>query len=455
MNQEMIFWQKILDYINKDIPRAAREYYVSSEEKLLKIENDVAFIYLSSQPKEFFWQNNINPIILAAGFEVFGKEIKTSYLFELPEDNEELLAQSQVLASRTSYPPSRTENMDTGLLAQYVFENFIQGEGNRMAIGAAVAVSYNKASHYNPLFIYGGPGLGKTHLVNAIGNEFLHNFPGARVKYISIENFLNDFTKAIRLEKMEEFRNTYRQLDLLIVDDVQFLSLGTKKVETEKELFNIFNDLHQRNSQIVLTSDRKPDDLDNLDDRLRTRFSWGTTTDITPPDFETRLAILQSKVDHVDLDFKPETLEYLAGQFVSNVRELEGAIHNIQLLADIDQIHTITIEVAAKAIKANKQNMVHHKVISIGTIQEEVAKFYGVSVTDIVGKRRLQNIVQARQIAMYLARELTDNSLPKIGKEFGGKDHTTVMHSYDKIGEAIENDPNLRLEIEELKKKIQ
>ena len=148
-------------------------------------------------------------------------------------------------------------------------------------------------------------------------------------------------------------------------------------------------------------------------------------------------------------------MEYLAGQFVSNVRELEGAIHNIQLLADIDQIHTITIEVAAKAIKANKQNMVHHKVISIGTIQEEVAKFYGVSVTDIVGKRRLQNIVQARQIAMYLARELTDNSLPKIGKEFGGKDHTTVMHSYDKIGEAIENDPNLRLEIEELKKKIQ
>ena len=315
-----------------------------------------------------------------------------------------------------------------------------------------MAVSEDLALTYNPLFIYGGPGLGKTHLLNAIGNEILKNIPNARVKYIPAESFINDFLDHLRLGEMEKFKKTYRSLDLLLIDDIQ--SLSGKKVATQEEFFNTFNALHDKQKQIVLTSDRSPKHLEGLEERLVTRFSWGLTQTITPPDFETRIAILQSKTEYLGYNFQSDTLEYLAGQFDSNVRDLEGAINDITLIARVKKIKDITIDIAAEAIRARKQDVSQILVIPIDKIQNEVGNFYGVSVKEMKGSRRLQNIVLARQVAMYLSRELTDNSLPKIGKEFGGKDHTTVIHAHAKIKSLIDEDDNLRLEIESIKKKI-
>ncbi|WP_298648666.1 chromosomal replication initiator protein DnaA, partial [uncultured Granulicatella sp.] len=324
----------------------------------------------------------------------------------------------------------------------------IEGIGPK---AAALAVADNLGGIYNPLFIYGGPGLGKTHLLNAIGNEVLENTPDARIKYVPAETFINDFLEHLRLGEMDSFKKIYRSLDLLLIDDIQALS---KKVSTQEEFFNTFNALHGENKQIVLTSDRSPDYLENLEERLVTRFKWGLTSDITPPNFETRIAILRNKIEEFDLIFPNETIEYLAGQFDSNVRDLEGALKDINLLASMKQIKGITIDIAAEAIRSRKQAGSQLLVIPIDRIQTEVGNFYGVSVKEMKGTRRVQNIVLARQVAMYLTRELTDNSLPKIGREFGGKDHTTVIHAHGKIKSMLEEDDNLRLEIESIKNKI-
>lgn len=342
--------------------------------------------------------------------------------------------------------------IQTGLKKKYTFDNFVSGDGNQWALAAALAVSENLATTYNPLFIYGGPGLGKTHLLNAIGNQIMENYPNARVKYIPAESFINEFLERLRLNDMDTFKKTYRNLDLLLIDDIQ--SLGGKKVTTQEEFFNTFNALYGDNKQIVLTSDRSPDHLDSLEERLVTRFKWGLTQNITPPDFETRIAILRNKIEDLDFTFPDDTLEYLAGQFDSNVRDLEGALNDISLVARVKKIKDITIDVAAEAIRARKNEALQITVIPIEKIQTEVGKFYNVSVNEMKGSRRVQNIVLARQVAMYLAREMTDNSLPRIGREFGGKDHTTVMHAYEKIKGMIEIDDNLRLEIQTIKKKL-
>ena len=345
----------------------------------------------------------------------------------------------------------KTPPVATGLKSKYTFENFVQGDGNQWAKAAALAVSDNLGGIYNPLFIYGGPGLGKTHLLNAIGNEVLEHTPDARIKYVPAETFINDFLEHLRLGEMDSFKKIYRSLDLLLIDDIQALS---KKVSTQEEFFNTFNALHGENKQIVLTSDRSPDYLENLEERLVTRFKWGLTSDITPPNFETRIAILRNKIEEFDLIFPNETIEYLAGQFDSNVRDLEGALKDINLLASMKHIKEITIDIAAEAIRSRKQAGSQLLVIPIERIQTEVGNFYGVSVKEMKGTRRVQNIVLARQVAMYLTRELTDNSLPKIGREFGGKDHTTVIHAHGKIKSMLEEDDNLRLEIESIKNKI-
>ena len=395
-------------------------------------------------------------VILTAGFEIYAVELTISYQFNLEEEEEE---KEFVPLSETNrdYAVSHTPIIDlppiqTGLKKKYTFDNFVSGDGNQWALAAALAVSENLATTYNPLFIYGGPGLGKTHLLNAIGNQIMENYPNARVKYIPAESFINEFLERLRLNDMDTFKKTYRNLDLLLIDDIQ--SLGGKKVTTQEEFFNTFNALYGDNKQIVLTSDRSPDHLDSLEERLVTRFKWGLTQNITPPDFETRIAILRNKIEDLDFTFPDDTLEYLAGQFDSNVRDLEGALNDISLVARVKKIKDITIDVAAEAIRARKNEALQITVIPIEKIQTEVGKFYNVSVNEMKGSRRVQNIVLARQVAMYLAREMTDNSLPRIGREFGGKDHTTVMHAYEKIKGMIEIDDNLRLEIQTIKKKL-
>ena len=451
--KEKQFWNRILEFAQERLTRSMYDFYATPAE-LIKVEENTATIFLPRSEMEMVWEKQLKDIIIAAGFEIYDSEIKPHYIFTKPQSTESAQVSDTTDSSTYDYTPAlpTIPYSETGLKEKYTFDNFIQGDGNVWAVSAALAVSEDLALTYNPLFIYGGPGLGKTHLLNAIGNEILKNIPDSRVKYIPAESFINDFLEHLRLGEMEKFKKTYRSLDLLLIDDIQ--SLSGKKVATQEEFFNTFNALHDKQKQIVLTSDRSPKHLEGLEERLVTRFSWGLTQNITPPDFETRIAILQSKTEHLDYHFQSDTLEYLAGQFDSNVRELEGAINDITLIARVKKIKDITIDIAAEAIRARKQDARQMLVIPIEKIQTEVGNFYGVSVKEMKGTRRVQNIVLARQVAMYLARELTDNSLPKIGKEFGGKDHTTVIHAHAKIKSLIDEDDNLRLEVESIKKKI-
>lgn len=455
MSREEAFWNRVIELSKKTFKKEIFDYFVLTS-GLIKVDQQEAVIYLDAEVKKLFWEENMTKVILTAGFEIYAVELTISYQFNLEEEEEE---KEFIPLSETTrdYAVSHAPIVDlppiqTGLRKKYTFDNFVSGDGNQWALAAALAVSENLATTYNPLFIYGGPGLGKTHLLNAIGNQIMENYPNARVKYIPAESFINEFLERLRLNDMDTFKKTYRNLDLLLIDDIQ--SLGGKKVTTQEEFFNTFNALYGDNKQIVLTSDRSPDHLDSLEERLVTRFKWGLTQNITPPDFETRIAILRNKIEDLDFTFPDDTLEYLAGQFDSNVRDLEGALNDISLVARVKKIKDITIDVAAEAIRARKNEALQITVIPIEKIQTEVGKFYNVSVNEMKGSRRVQNIVLARQVAMYLAREMTDNSLPRIGREFGGKDHTTVMHAYEKIKGMIEIDDNLRLEIQTIKKKL-
>ena len=455
MSREETFWNRVIELSKKTFKKEIFDYFVLTS-RLIKVDQQEAIIYLDAEVKKLFWEENMTKVILTAGFEIYAVELTISYQFNLEEEEEEkeFIPLSEM---NRDYAVSHAPIVDlppiqTGLRKKYTFDNFVSGDGNQWALAAALAVSENLATTYNPLFIYGGPGLGKTHLLNAIGNQIMENYPNARVKYIPAESFINEFLERLRLNDMDTFKKTYRNLDLLLIDDIQ--SLGGKKVTTQEEFFNTFNALYGDNKQIVLTSDRSPDHLDSLEERLVTRFKWGLTQNITPPDFETRIAILRNKIEDLDFTFPDDTLEYLAGQFDSNVRDLEGALNDISLMARVKNLKEITIDVAAEAIRARKQDANQILVIPIDKIQTEVGKFYNVSVNEMKGSRRVQNIVLARQVAMYLAREMTDNSLPRIGREFGGKDHTTVMHAYEKIKGMIEIDDNLRLEIQTIKKKL-
>lgn len=455
MSREETFWNRVIELSKKTFKKEIFDYFVLTS-RLIKVDQQEAVIYLDAEVKKLFWEENMTKVILTAGFEIYAVELTISYQFNLEEEEEEkeFIPLSEM---NRDYAVSHAPIVDlppiqTGLRKKYTFDNFVSGDGNQWALAAALAVSENLATTYNPLFIYGGPGLGKTHLLNAIGNQIMENYPNARVKYIPAESFINEFLERLRLNDMDTFKKTYRNLDLLLIDDIQ--SLGGKKVTTQEEFFNTFNALYGDNKQIVLTSDRSPDHLDSLEERLVTRFKWGLTQNITPPDFETRIAILRNKIEDLDFTFPDDTLEYLAGQFDSNVRDLEGALNDISLVARVKKIKDITIDVAAESIRARKNEALQITVIPIEKIQTEVGKFYNVSVNEMKGSRRVQNIVLARQVAMYLAREMTDNSLPRIGREFGGKDHTTVMHAYEKIKGMIEIDDNLRLEIQTIKKKL-
>ncbi|EFY03822.1 chromosomal replication initiator protein DnaA [Streptococcus dysgalactiae] len=446
---EQIFWNRVLELAQSQLKQATYEFFVH-DARLLKVENHVATIYLD-QMKELFWEKNLKDVILTAGFEVYNAQIAVDYVFEEDLINDQnQTPNSQGYNQQVITPlPAVTSDLNP----KYRFENFIQGDENRWAVAASIAVANTPGTTYNPLFIWGGPGLGKTHLLNAIGNSVLLENPNARIKYITAENFINEFVIHIRLDTMDELKEKFRNLDLLLIDDIQSLAKKTLS-GTQEEFFNTFNALHNNNKQIVLTSDRTPDHLNDLEDRLVTRFKWGLTVNITPPDFETRVAILTNKIQEYNFIFPQDTIEYLAGQFDSNVRDLEGALKDISLVANFKQIDTITVDIAAEAIRARKQDGPKMTVIPIDEIQTQVGKFYDVTVKEIKATKRTQDIVLARQVAMFLAREMTDNSLPKIGKEFGGRDHSTVLHAYNKIKNMISQDESLRIEIETIKNKI-
>jgi chromosomal replication initiator protein len=311
---------------------------------------------------------------------------------------------------------------------KYAFETFVIGASNRFAHAAAVAVAEAPAKAYNPLFIYGESGLGKTHLLHAIGHYAQHLFQGARVRYVSSEEFTNDFINSIRDSRAEAFRRRYREVDILLVDDIQFLE---HKEGTQEEFFHTFNTLHNANKQIVISSDRPPKQLSTLEDRLRTRFEWGLITDVQPPDLETRIAILRKKAAQDRLAAPPDVLEFIASKISRNIRELEGALIRVTAFASLNR-QAVDLSLAEVVLK-DLIPADGGPEINGATIMAATAEYFGLTMEDLCGSSRSRVLVTARQIAMYLCRELTDLSLPKIGQMFGGRDHTTVIHADRKI----------------------
>jgi chromosomal replication initiator protein len=332
---------------------------------------------------------------------------------------------------------------------KYQFDNFVIGGSNRFAHAAAVAVAEAPAKAYNPLFIYGDSGLGKTHLLHAIGHYAAHLFAGARVRYVSSEEFTNEFINSLRDDKRSAFHSRYRDVDVLLVDDIQFLE---KKEATQEEFFHTFNTLHTASKQIVISSDRPPKQLSTLEDRLRTRFEWGLITDIQPPDLETRIAILRKKAAQEQLTAPPEVLQFIADKIQSNIRELEGALIRVTAFASLNRqgVDMALAEIVLKDLIPESGD----PQISAAAIMAATAEYFSVSMDELCGTSRSRVLVTARQIAMYLCRELTDLSLPKIGQTFGGRDHTTVMHAERKIRSLMAERRSIFNQVTELTNRI-
>jgi chromosomal replication initiator protein len=333
-------------------------------------------------------------------------------------------------------PPAGADRKPTAELARlnpkYTFDTFVIGSSNRFSHAAAVAVAEAPAKAYNPLFIYGESGLGKTHLLHAVGHYAQSLFNGARVRYVSSEEFTNEFINAIRDHKPDGFRRRYRDVDILLVDDIQFLE---NKEQTQEEFFHTFNTLHNANKQIVISSDRPPKQLVTLEDRLRNRFEWGLITDVQPPELETRIAILRKKAAQEGLAAPPDVLEFIASKISTNIRELEGALIRVTAFASLNR-QSVDLQLAEVVLKDLIPEATGPE-ITAATIMAQTATYYGLSIEDLCGSSRSRTLVTARQIAMYLCRELTNLSLPKIGQQFGGRDHTTVIHACKKISSLM------------------
>lgn len=414
-------WEAIQNSFRQDTTPVTFDTLIAPAKAISLSQNQLE-IEVPTPVHRDFWRKNLNTQLKEFAQHELGRNIEPHYILE---------GEFTYTNKKTEDDPTLSFEMDTPLNPHYNFGTFVVGEGNKMAHAAAFAVAESPGSLYNPLFIYGGVGLGKTHLMEAIGNHMLQVNPNSRVKYVTSEDFTNDYINAIRNNTTEQLREEYRNLDLLLIDDIQFLA---NKEGTQLEFFNTFNALHDRKKQIVMTSDRIPNEIPELQDRLVSRFRWGLTVEITPPDLETRIAILRSKVEEDHIDIGNDTLNYIAGQIDTNIRELEGALTKVQAFANLSG-ERITPSLASQALKG--LHRVAKNEISIATIQKQVADFYNITQGDILGKKRVKQIV-----------------MPKIGNEFGGKDHTTVLHAIDKIEAELKKDTDLQNDITKLKAKL-
>ncbi|MBQ9757098.1 MAG: chromosomal replication initiator protein DnaA [Clostridia bacterium] len=336
---------------------------------------------------------------------------------------------------------------ESTLNPKYTFSSFVVGNNNNLAYVASLAVAERPAKTYNPLFLYGGSGLGKTHLMQAIGNYFIENYPKKRVLYTTSEKFTYELVTAIREKTNQAFRNKYRNVDLLLIDDVQFLA---NRELAQEEFFHTFNALYERDKQIVLTSDRLPSEIPQLEERLVTRFNSGLLADVQPPDYETRMAILKNKIQSEYLSVDDEIMEFIADSIKSNVRDLEGAVKRILVYAGIKRTNEISMELATEALRDILSSQ-PERAITTKVIIDEVEKYYGISKGSLVSKKRSADIALPRQIAMYISREILDDpSFPKIGEAFGGRDHTTVLHNVRKIAKDIETDSEVSKAVKEI-----
>lgn len=428
-----VLWQQVLELLARQISRPSFETWIQCVQPLA-LHGNTLYLSVPHQFAKDWLEDNYAGLIKGALRLVANKQIEIQFL--LPTGLQERQASEDYL----SLP----------LNPKYTFDTFVVGNGNRFAHAAALAVAENPSRAYNPLFIYGGVGLGKTHLMHAIGHHVLANLPHCRVVYVSSEHFTNELINAIRDDKTEEFRSKYRHIDVLLVDDVQFLA---GKERTQEEFFHTFNALHEANRQIILSSDRPPKEIPTLEDRLRSRFEWGLITDIQPPDLETRIAILEKKAELEGAKLSSEVMLFIASNFQANIRELEGALIRVAAYAAFYQ-REVDVETAA-TILADMLPQKKQNKITIPVIQRVVASYFNLRPDDLRAKKRSRNVALPRQIAMYLCRELTDTSLPRIGEAFGGRDHTTVIHACEKISRDLKSDPLLQQTVNEIVDQLQ
>ena len=455
---EKDIWTSVLSKIKEEINSLSFQTWFE-ETELYRLEKNVAKIIVPFAIHKTHIINNYRDIIVEGLYEVTNTNYELELLLrdEIIEDTEPKVNTTSENSSNITSNSIEMPYIKSNLNSKYTFENFIVGNSNKFAHAAALAVAENPGKMYNPLFIYGNSGLGKTHLMHAIGNYISKN-SDKKVLYVTSEQFVSDF---IGINKKDEngtnftyvdfFKQKYRNIDVLIIDDIQYLGGAT---ETQKEFFHTFNTLYGDNKQIIISSDRSPDDLKILEDRLRTRFCWGLPVDIYPPDFELRVAILKKRIvgEAINKEIPDQVIEYMASNLGSDIRQLEGAVTRLVAYSTI-MGSEIDLNLAIEALKdyINKGVSEKNNVIKI---QKVVAEYFQISVEDLKSKKRNSNISFPRQIAMFLCRKFTDESFPKIGIEFGGKDHSTVMHSCEKIEREIKTNKDLADTIDKLEKDI-
>ena len=468
------YWDTALASLTEeDLPAQQRAFVTLTQP--LGLVGDTALVAAPNDFTKDVLETRLRPIVVRALTDTIGQDIRLAVTVDpsltpsVDDDVTDQMADAtyaddvpRVTAENNEAEPVRDEvaprpgtgSPDTRsgagrLNDKYIFDTFVIGSSNRFAHAAAVAVAEQPARAYNPLFIYGGSGLGKTHLLHAIGHYTRTLYKGTHVRYVSSEEFTNEFINSIRDDKASTFQRRYRETDVLLVDDIQFLS---GKVQTQEEFFHTFNTLHNANKQIVVTSDLPPKQLQEFEDRMRSRFEWGLITDIQPPDLETRIAILRKKTKQERLVAPPEVLEYIASKITTNIRELEGALIRVTAFASLNRqpVDLTITEVVLKDLLPSETG----PEITAAQIMAATAQYFGVTVDDLCGSSRSRVLVTARQIAMYLCRELTDLSLPKIGQAFGGRDHTTVMHADRKIRQLMAERRSLFNQVTDLTSRI-
>ena len=463
MNDNSILWSKILKKINEKLGSMSYRVWFA-ETELYALNNGVAKILVPLQIHKTHLADKYKKLITSCFIEETGQNYELEFLTqediqEIENQNSEKIELIEEDNKQDNIIYKRNENstFSSNLNRKYTFDNFVVGNSNKFAHAAALAVAENPCSTYNPLFIYGNSGLGKTHLMHAIGN-YIEKNSNKKVLYTTSETFSNEFIEISRktenknnFDSIELFKNKYRGIDVLIVDDIQFLE---KRIESQKEFFHTFNNLYEEEKQIIISSDRSPNDLKILEDRLRTRFSWGLAVDIFPPDFELKVAILKRRIaaEGIAKEVPDNVIEYIASNIGTDIRNLEGSLNRLfayssMMGADID------LNLAIEALK-DYLNSGFSEKNDISRIQKLVADYFKISIDDLKSKKRNANIAFPRQIAMYLCRNHTEESLEKIGREFGGKDHTTVMHSCEKIDKEIKKDKDIANEIDKLEKDL-
>src|SRR5215203_5076697 len=412
---------------------------VSEEAVVLTVPNDFTRNWIEA---------HFLGLVQAAVRELTGDERPVRLAVRTERDPNEAVVSAETGLTSSITPPARTAS--GGLNPKYTFDSFVIGSSNRFAHAAALAVAEAPAQAYNPLFIYGGTGLGKTHLLQAIGHYIGEHLGDLSVCYVTSERFMNDFINSLRDKRIEGFKQRYRTFDLLLIDDIQFLE---HKERIQEEFFHTFNSLYEAGRQIVISSDRPPREISTLEERLRSRFEWGLITEIQPPDLETRIAILQKKVRTDGIQVAdPQLLTFIAGRVSTNIRELEGALTRVVAFSSLTG-RPMTVDLAQDVLR-DVFPQGEPAQVSIERIQDEVSERFGLSKEELIGDRRSQNIVYPRQVAMYLSRELTDSSLPRIGRHFGGRDHTTVIHATSKIARLIREDRSVYNLVQELTARV-